>query len=483
MATLSIRRIVLCSFGQLILCLLAFPSVASAQRRPTIIEPKARTDSSSVRPIKAAPPTKGVLVVLFDPEVAGKITVETLAGKVVEEANADESGRADLVLKRGQAYRVKGSAPGFISDERKSKILKTTDTVLLKLTAKSATVTLLDLPAGAQVFIDSQEQPRAIADKSGTLSITDLEPGKHNLTIKHPEYRDFQYDLQELKAGSTMIFPVTLDKVAKLTIQSRPGAIVMIDGAVYGKIQDAGKVAIDYELSQISEHTITVELLGYQTSSKKELLAPGPRTITVNLDPIVTSAGVSDRFENLSLWKAPPSWQILSDTRNKKLEVKGEQLGLLSDKIYRDFVAVFTIWLSDGKGASWAVRADKDGRNYYLFHLAGPNSTSHTPRNFYTYLVKDGGTPIEVSTPFPVLVDLNQKDSYTITVIVEGHRIRHSIISDQTADKSDLGIWTDTTTSKEKFLYGSFGFRALSGEVFYVDDLTLSLDLEPFKEQ
>ena len=37
-----------------------------------------------------------------------------------------------------------------------------------------------------------------------------------------------------------------------------------------------------------------------------------------------------------------------------------------------------------------------------------------------------------------------------------------------------LGSWTDTSPTKEKFLYGTFGFRSLSGEVFSVDELTLA---------
>lgn len=458
-------------------CLLSFSALASAQRRPTIIEPKARTESIPVKAIKAAPPTKGTLIVLFSLEVPGKITIETLAGKLVEEGATDETGQAQFFLKRGQSYRVKGSAPGFIGDQKQTKAVRGTETILLNLTAKSATVNLVDLPSGAQVLIDNQPQPAV--DKSGALTITDLPPGKHKLSIKHPEYRDFQGELPELKAGTTMIYPVALDKVAKLTILGLSGARVLIDGAFQGTIQADGKVLIDYQIDQISERTIAVELIGYQTWSKRELLTPGPRTVTVSLDPVITPAGVTDFFDTLSLWLAPPTWKVLAEGNNRRLQVKGEQLGTLADKTYRDFRGNFTVWLEDGKGATWAVRADKEGRNYYLFHLAGPKSTSHTPKRFYTYLVKDGGPPVEVSTPVPVLVDLTQPGSYTISITVESHTIKHSIVGNHKVEESDLGIWTDTTTTKDRFLYGSFGFRSLSGEIFQVDDL----NLEPIKEK
>src|SRR5262245_59256252 len=103
----------------LLLCLFFFPSVAWAQggRRPRIIEPKIRTEPPP-RPTKTATSTRGVMIVLFNYEVAGKVSIETLAGKpVVEETSTDEKGQAQFLLKRRQSYKVKGSAPGFIADE------------------------------------------------------------------------------------------------------------------------------------------------------------------------------------------------------------------------------------------------------------------------------------------------------------------------------------------------------------------------------
>src|SRR5262249_39117154 len=146
----------------------------------------------------------------------------------------------------------------------------------------------------------------------------------------------------------------------------------------------------------------------------------------------------SDLFESLSLWSAPPTWKIVSDGRNKRLEVRGEKLGLLADKTYRDFQVNFLLWLDNGKGASWAVRADKEGRNYYLFHLAGPKSTDFTPRRFYTFLISDGQAPVEVNTPIPVYPELNNKTSYTINIIVQDYTVRHKITSNDSGVTDDL---------------------------------------------
>lgn len=477
---ISGRRRAILRLSLLIFCFLTATSPILAQREYTIVKPRPRPASETVIvPRRASQPTKVVLAVFLDPIVAGKVVVIDTKGRVLEEADADSEGLAIFELRRGRSYLVKASSPGFISAEKKSGVLRASAPLRLQLKAQFARLELPGLPKGAQIFID--DKLRATADQ-GLVVLDNLEPGPHSLLVRHPEHNDYRADLDNLEAGGVARFlPPILVKVTKLTIQGPPGAMVLIDGAVHGKIRNDGTVRIDYELAQAAEHTISVEQLGYQPWSKKEMLAPGPRTINIALDPIITSAGLSDYFANLSQWNAPPSWKIIPDgsNNNNKLEVGGEQIGALSDKTYRDFRALFTIWLKDGKGATWAVRVDKEGRNYYLFHLAGPNSTTHIPKRFYTYLVKDGAAPVEVDTPVPVLVDLNQKDPYTIKVEVTGYAVAHYITPEPSGDETTLGAWTDTAVTKDKFLYGSFGFRSLSGEIFTVDDL----HIEPITKQ
>lgn len=474
----ALNRHAILSLALIFFSLLALAPAVFAQREYTVIKPRARAATEKVAVTrKASQPTKGMLQVVLDPVIPGKVVVTDAKGRVLDQAEAGEDGYAVFELKRGQSYIVKASSPGYAEAKGKSPVIRATNSIRLQLKAQYAKLELPGLPTGAQILIDGK--PRATAEQN-LVVLDNIEPGQHTLLVRHPEYNDYQVDLGNLDAGSGVRFPpmsTILIKVAKLSFQGPPGAAILIDGALQGKINPEGVVQIDYELDQASERTISVELLGYQTWTRRETLSPGPRTINVKLDPVITSAGVSDFFDNLSLWKAPSSWKIVSDARNKKLEVRGEQLGLLSDKIYRDFDANFQLWLNDGKGATWAMRADKDGRSYYLFHLAGPNSTTHTPKKFYIYLVKDGADPVEVSTPIPVLLKFDQQGPYTITIKARGYTITQSI-TDLNADESDLGVWTDTTVTKDRFLYGSFGFRALAGEVFTVDDL----NLEPVKQ-
>ncbi|HZS05359.1 MAG TPA: carboxypeptidase-like regulatory domain-containing protein [Blastocatellia bacterium] len=468
-----------------LLFLLAAASAALAQREYTTVEAKvekararAATERIVIKTVTKAP-TEGVLAVVLDPIIPGEVVVEDAGGKVVAKAEADKTGQAEFTLKRGVAYRVKATAPGFTSAAGKSVPLAASATVRLKLTAQFAALKLVNLPEAAQVFID--DQLKTTADKTGSVTIADLAPGKHKLTIRHPEYDEFSNELGNLAAGDLLSYPsLPLVKVARLTVQTMPGALVMIDGALKGKAEADGKVLIKYELDKASEHSISIALLGYQDWVTREMLTPGAKNITAKLEPIVTSAGVSDTFDDLSLWSAPASWKLApvkmpNGRDNRKLTVSGEQLGVPKGTLYRDFDGLFEIRLNDGRGATWAMRIDKSGRNYYLFHLAGPKS--ETPKKFYTYLVKDGQMT-QVSTPIPVIADLNQKDSYTIRLSVRGHRIQHWIVSNSTGEENDLGIYTDISDTKNSYLYGTFGFRSLKGETFTVDDFSI----QPAKE-
>jgi hypothetical protein len=465
--------------SSLIACSLVLVLPISAQqpklpKELPIVERPPRRETGERIIIRTVPaqPTKGVLAVVLDPIINGQVTVKDATGRVLATQEADKDGQVEFQLQRGKTYQVEAESPGYRGSAGKSRPLKANEVIRLRLIPELAQLRLSEVPANAQVFIDDQQ--RAVADSTGIVTINELNPGDHSLLVRHPEYNDYTDNLKALVAGDVVNLRISPVRVARLTVQGPSGATVFIDGAMQGKIREEGTVTIDYELDQTIERTLSVELLGYQIWTRKEMLTPGPRTIAVKLDPVVTSAGVNEFFDTLSQWYAPSGWELVGDARNKRLRIKGIELGRLKDKTYRNIrQANFTIWLDDAKGATWAVRADKEGRNYYLFHLAGPKSTTHTPKRFYTYLVKDGGTPIEMGTPIPFLTELNQEDSYTITLEVSGHKVQHWITSNVTGQRDDLGFWEDTEITKDKFLYGTFGFRSLAGEIFTVDDFFL----------
>ena len=76
------------------------------------------------------------------------------------------------------------------------------------------------------------------------------------------------------------------------------------------------------------------------------------------------------------------------------------------------------------------------------------------------------------------MFDFTPNTSYTINISVRGYRIEHSITSNDTGEKVLLGQFTDTSATKDKLLFGQFGFRAYGTEVFLIDDFTI----DPAKE-
>src|SRR5262245_55837608 len=113
----SNRRAVL-SLLLFCLCFLGTSSTALAQREYTVIKPRARTATETITiNRRASQPTKGVLQVVLDPVIPGKVVITDSQGRVLEEVEAGEDGQATFELRRGQSYLVKASSPGYLGVE------------------------------------------------------------------------------------------------------------------------------------------------------------------------------------------------------------------------------------------------------------------------------------------------------------------------------------------------------------------------------
>ena len=461
--------------------LLSFAAMGQGGRELPIEKPKVRTSNEAPKlkpPVRQAPNTSTVFV-LLNPIVPGQVTVKTSAGKVLKQGEADSKGEASFSLARGQSYQIEASSPGYSNGVASVKPATASSVVRINLDAQSRVLRFLNLPAGAVVLIDNKEVRSDTI--GGMTTVTDLTATKHKVTVRHPDYNEYKtdVDLSRVGIGESITIPLNLERVAKLTIQSVAGAEILIDGALQGRVPSTGSITIEYPITQAAEHVISAEKPGYISKSIRERLTPGARTISIDLEVFANPEGSTDGFDNLNQWSAPPSWKPITNGANRTIQISGTQLGLLKNKQYRDFQAVFTLWMPDGKGATWAVKADPTGKNYYLFHLAGPKATgAFLPNRFYTFVVRDGGEPAEVNQPTPLVVDLNSTSSFLIHIVVTANTIEHSITSNETGEKVTLGQYTDSTPSKDKHLIGLFGFRSFPGEVFIIDDFTI----DPGKE-
>ena len=462
--------------------LLSITAIGQGGRELPIEKPKERTSNEAPKlkpPVRQAPNTSTVFV-LLNPIVPGQVKVKTSAGKLIKQGEADSKGEASFSLSRGQSYEIEASSPGYSTGIATEKPATSSSVVRINLSAQSRVLRFMNIPSGASILVDNKEVPSDTL--GGMTTVADLTPAKHKIAVRHPEYNEFktEVDLSRLGIGESITIPLTLERVAKITIQSVPGADIMIDGALQGRVPPNGNtVTIEFPITQAAEHVISAEKAGYVSKSTKARLVPGLISIALDLEPFANPEGSSDGFDNLNQWKAPPTWKPIATASNRTLQISGTTLGLLKDKLYKDFQAVFTLWMPDGKGATWGVKADPSGKNYYLFHLSGPKATApFVPNRFYTFIVRNGGEPVEVNQPTPLVVDLNPNSSFLIHIVAADYTIEHSITSNETGEKVTLGRYTDSTPTRDKFLYGLFGFRSFSGEVFIIDDFTI----DPSKE-
>jgi hypothetical protein len=108
------------------------------------------------------------------------------------------------------------------------------------------------------------------------------------LLILNPQYNEYVDKISIIEPGVELIFPnLRLARIARIAVEGPPGAIVLIDGEMYGRIRADGKVNISYVLpeSQATEHSISVEKKGFHPWSKLDLFTPSVLTYQVKLEP------------------------------------------------------------------------------------------------------------------------------------------------------------------------------------------------------
>lgn len=182
----------------------------------------------------------------------------------------------------------------------------------------------------------------------------------------------------------------------------------------------------------------------------------------------LTSSAVRDQFDTLQAWTHPPNWAVGDGML--QLE-EAPELGILTDKRFRDFTMSFQVKLSNGGGAAWALRANAE--NYYLFYLSGPKGVQ--PNKFVTYLSR-GDKLDQVGTAFNLIRPLVEGGIYTISIKAEKNNFFHHIRIDSVPDgqfegeEYKLGEYSDPA---DTFPNGTIGFRTFASEKFSVADLFL----------
>jgi hypothetical protein len=142
-----------------------------------------------------------------------------------------------------------------------------------------ATVVLATTPPGATLKVDGRE----LAEHSP--SVTQLQPGKHDIEAVMPHYLPSKLVGHEVKPASSDVVRMTLQRdTYKLAVTSEPeGAQVYVDGFAIGT------TPLEAEIDPWDTHTLRLERLGRRPWEK--ILAAGEREKAVNAEMKKREAG------------------------------------------------------------------------------------------------------------------------------------------------------------------------------------------------
>lgn len=324
---------------------------------------------------------------------------------------------------------------------------------LNKMISKYGVIRIGGLLPGSKVFLDDMAiRPADLTQENQNATISKIPIGKHRLKISKDGYADFAREIDVLP-GQQAFVSARLDQ-AQITISlvSQPGARVYAGSVEKAIIPSDGRVAFSLPPGK---HSLRVSKDGYQEWVKDVSLSMANNSIAerVELVPIPSSAegewqpSLAGRkwFPQTSGWKFEASGAV----------IRGDKLVLFDTdssrdfNFYRDFKLEFDVVFSNGKGASWGVRA-KDSNNYYLFEISNPQSPS---LNFY--VCQDG--KLEWKDSQRIVEKLDKKgDSFHITFEAKGGRFDTgiTIASAPSAKPHMIGVFQD-----DSFSYGGVGFR------------------------
>jgi hypothetical protein len=393
-----------------------------------------------------------VLFVLTDP---ARASVTIKSGRSAVRQGQSEEGEFRVELPPGN-YDLEVTSPDHLPFTGKA-LVKTDGPAIIpvELTPTTGSILVGPLEPDANILLNGKKPASVNIHKAeNQIELENVPVGLHSLRITHPAILDWERDGIEVQGGArTYVAPVLRPAIVNLVVRSEPGAEVYVDGSYKGQVTESGRTGV-LELKP-GEHTIRLTRDDFEPVEQKRVFAPGESTIEVKLTRIVFSPEFSDYFvEGGKFWAAPPGWQFGRGT----MRVRGAGVGLVRDKIYKDFKMEFDVSFVNGKGAVWIVRA-RDEKNYYMFQLAGPKGGA--PNTFRSYLCQNGKVTL-LKSDF-VAEDLSKpNDSFHIIIDAKGPTIKHSIqvkSSPKAGSPEPISLLSDNAISN-----GTIGFSTVDGE-------------------
>lgn len=459
------------------------PKVGKPGRRSSAKpEPGFSNTEMGTKPV--VKPKEGYLSLTTTPDAAVRL-ISTYKKSRERVLAADKEGLLNVPkLKPGQ-YRIEIS---HADCRPRSEIVKVKEGEptqrRLMLTEKYGTVNLSMVePAKGDVwvYLNGDLLPSSrLKIENGMISVSRVPVGVHRISLaKKPEYNDWVGGI-EVHPGSAMenVIPVKMERRRiVLTIKSNPGAEVYLKDQRMGGISEGGDLFIP-DMSP-GTYELRLRLNGYEFEPQQLTLTyddPAP-VKEIKMTPIAEDAEFSEAFDRrVFKWTTPlPAAWKLAEGNRRGLIVGGEGVSFLNNtdkpnrpfNFYFDFSLLLNVTLTNGKGASWVVRA-QDRQNYYLFELTTAQGWSGEKELIY-YVYKNGKPRLKHRET--VVADIGKINaSFRIWVEVVGNTVKH-LIEDDDGKRWPLGSPFETDGM---FTYGGIGLGSLNGLEMYVDQFVVT---------
>jgi hypothetical protein len=452
--------------GALAAFLLVLPQLAFAQKPPTRVD-----DPTTPGPVKTSPTTGAVVVVSGVDGARVQLFSLARGGRAVPKATrmADGEGNVSFSSLRPGAYRVVVSTPEH-DDAREDVVVVAgrPETVTGRPRPRFGYLVLTgaEIADGTLIEVDGKEvdPARINRDPDGSARIK-VSLGKHEVRVLKPGFELFVAESEILPGGEALVAVNLERQLTSVVIKGAAGTRVYVDGAPGGVIPLTGEVEIRRLLPGQS-YDLRFELEDHQPLMRSVRAEAGTKALVeAALEPLPTSGPFEDIFRgSLAAWDAPDTWEAA----NGVLTVRGEHVGIARESWYRDFDMVFALRLVSPRGAAWTVRA-RDGKNYYLFVLGGPEG--RFPNQLRTYVVLDGAfDPEAPASTLPIFFPLRLDETYHVRVHGEGSVIQHWLKPASAGEEVSIGLFNDV---KRAFALGRIGFVAPFGESFQISGLSV----------
>lgn len=178
-------------------------------------------------------------------------------------------------------------------------------------------ITVVSEPPDCLVLLNGE--PRGSTSQEGSLTLGNLKPGRYNIILRKPTYRDSATDIDVI-AGEKHEQRFALDRMpGKLNVSTTPGAQISISGkgSYDSSITDLELAAGSYE--------VTVAKPGFHTATHTVLIEPEkPVNLSLPLEPVssaeilapIESDFTSRRYANV-IQAALPLLESISDKRGR----------------------------------------------------------------------------------------------------------------------------------------------------------------------